>query len=160
MALPRSVVDHLTSHHGVISRSQLVTFGLAPRRVDRLVASGALESVHRSVYRLAGAPPTPLQAVAAACAFDDRVIASDTAAGRLWEWRKMGDTRDVTVLVPGVSSPLLAGVTIHRCHRIERSHWVERTDGAFLALFDGDYAVRLARRDVPDVMLESGVSIS
>ena len=36
----------------------------------------------------------------------------------------------------------------------------ERTDGAFLALFDGDYAVRLARRDVPDVMLESGVSIS
>ena len=36
----------------------------------------------------------------------------------------------------------------------------ERTDGAYLALFDGDYAVRLARRDCPDIMLEAGVNIS
>ena len=36
----------------------------------------------------------------------------------------------------------------------------ERTDGAYLVLFDGDYAVRLARRDLPDVELISGVTIT
>jgi hypothetical protein len=128
VALPRCITDHLSTHHGIASRSRLVELGLTPTRIDRLLRNGTLERVYRSVYRLTGAPPTPLQPLAAACAFDDRVIAAFTTAGRVWAWRKMGEG-DVCVLVPGVSSPLLHGVTIHRCHRIDRNHWIERDDG-------------------------------
>ena len=128
MPLSRAVAQHLSTHHGVVSRRRLLEVGLSNSHIDRLLRNGTLERVHRGVFRLRGAPPTPLQPLAVACAFDDRVIGAITTAGRVWGWRKMGDL-GVSVLVPGTSSPSLSGVTVHRCHHIERHHWIERDDG-------------------------------
>ena len=129
MALPRPLLDHFATHHGVASRAVLGQHGITPRRIDTLLRSGAIELVHRRVYRLGGSPPTPLQRIAALCASDGRIVASHTTAGRLWGWRKMGDPDDLTILVPGVTSPKLGGVSIHRCHLIDATHWKERPDG-------------------------------
>ena len=129
MSLPRPLLTYFAEHHGVASRPVLRDHGVHRRRIDTLLARGTLEAVHRGVYRLGGAPTTPLQPLAALCAFDGQIVASHTSAGRLWGWRKMGDPDDLTILVPGVSSPRLHGVTIHRCHLIEPGHWIERSDG-------------------------------
>jgi hypothetical protein len=72
----------------LVTYDQLLTIGLTPRQVQRMVATGALIRVRIGVYRVAGAPFGWNEAVLAAAlaAGHDAVVSHGTAAA-LWSLR-------------------------------------------------------------------------
>ena len=107
--------DHLDAarrQHGLVTRAQLLTT-MSVRQVDRLVASGALESLHRGVYRIAGVPDSWLQRVHAAqlMAGPDS-FASFGCAGACWGFD--GFSRgQVEITVPSRRRARIPGVVVH-----------------------------------------------
>jgi very-short-patch-repair endonuclease len=128
-ALAPAVSGWLSAHHGVIALDQLHRLGITARQVQRLVRSEVLVTSSRAVYRLAGAPQTPDQAMALACAVGPDVVVSHVSAGRLWGVRRLGRDQRLHVIIHGRSHRLIPGAVIHRCHRIGPVDVVERPDG-------------------------------
>ena len=129
MALNSSTTAWLAAHHAVITHAELARFGVSPREVQRLLREGRLVSYIRGVYRLAGAPTTPAQAAALACAAGPDVAVSHLSAGRVWRLRRLGADRRLHVLIGGAAHRRLPGAVVHRCHRIDVADVVERPDG-------------------------------
>ncbi|HET9691691.1 MAG TPA: type IV toxin-antitoxin system AbiEi family antitoxin domain-containing protein [Acidimicrobiales bacterium] len=81
---PDSVVVWLRANHGVISRAQAVSLGMAPGQVRRLVATGGWHVLHRGVYSPAPCSPTPHRdLLAAVLAGGAGAVASHRSAGWL-----------------------------------------------------------------------------
>jgi hypothetical protein len=88
---------------GVVSRRQLLARGLSSAAISRAVLEGTLAQVHRGVYRVAGAPDSPMLRLWAAVlwAGPGACFSHLTAAWWLWKLEGLGrrppDEVDVTV---------------------------------------------------------------
>jgi very-short-patch-repair endonuclease len=99
--------------HGLVHRAQAVELGMTPRQIQCRVAVGLLVPVHQAVYRVAGGPTSPVQAIlASTLAGGRRATASHRAAAWLWRLRGIEDPF-VEITVP-CGQPGPAGVTVHR----------------------------------------------
>ena len=127
--LSPSLVDWLSTRHGVVTLADLERFGVSRGRAQMLRQRGILCSHVAGVYRLAGAPRTPAQAAALACAAGPDVVVSHVSAGREWGFRRLGADARLHVVIAGQNHRRLPNVVIHRSHRIEAVDVVERPDG-------------------------------
>jgi hypothetical protein len=127
--LSASLVDWLSTRHGVVTLAELERFGVSRGRAQMLRQRGILRSHVAGVYRLAGAPSTPAQAAALACAAGPDVVVSHVSAGREWGFRRLGVDPRLHVVIAGQNHRRLPDVVIHRSHRIEAVDVVERADG-------------------------------
>jgi very-short-patch-repair endonuclease len=97
---------------GIVTRPQCRDAGIPDRTVDLWLATGRLERIHRSVYRMAGAPPCWEQSLrAAVLAAGPGALASHRAAARLWG---LVDEAPVEISVDRPLSHRLDGVLVHR----------------------------------------------
>lgn len=108
----------LSAHHGVITRSGLMSRGFSRSSVVALTRSGRLIPMWRGVYRSGAVPPGPMQVMTAVCQQHADVAIGFTTAGREWGFRHMTDAQ-IHVLVPHALTPTVPGVVIHRCRRID-----------------------------------------
>lgn len=108
----------LRDHHGVVARPDLAQMGFSSSAIGRMVERGELVIAHRGVYRSSAHPRTRLQTMAVACAVAPGGAIGFTTAGQELGLRGMTDAR-IHLLVPHGSTPTIAGVTCHRCRRID-----------------------------------------
>jgi very-short-patch-repair endonuclease len=117
----KSVDVHLNrlaaGQHSLAHRTQATELGMTARQIDERVASGLLIPEQRGVYRLAGAPRTPEQALLAAC-LAAGAVASHRSAGVLWAMRGVESARP-EIIVPATRCPTLRGVLVHRTDRLD-----------------------------------------
>ena len=118
----------LASRHAVARLADLEQFGVTRPQLERLLRDGVLIGYVRGVYRLAGAPQTPEQAAALACATGPDVLVSHQSAGRMWQFRRLGAASQLHVLFRGPSHHVIPGAIVHRCHRIDPVDVIERPD--------------------------------
>jgi hypothetical protein len=118
----------LRSHHGVISRTQLMVLGVSPAALKRMLATGELLQIYEGVYRHAIWPDTLLSRCAAICAADPRLTICCGGAIRIWQFRQ-GSGLSVHATTTATSVPIDDGTTIHRCPVMPTGHVHERSDG-------------------------------
>jgi very-short-patch-repair endonuclease len=123
-----AVNGYLSSHLGIISTDRLLEIGCPSRSIANLVADGELITMLPGVFRSAQWPCGREQTMAAACARNPAALIGFTTAGQQWGLRRMTD-RAIHVLVPHGRSPLMEGVVVHRCRRIDPVDMVRRSDG-------------------------------
>ena len=99
--------------HSLVHRTQALELGMTPHQLQDRVASGILVPVHRSVYRLAGAPASPEQALRAACLAAGGAVASHRSAAVLWGLRGV-EAAGIEITVPRMACPTLRSVVVHR----------------------------------------------
>jgi very-short-patch-repair endonuclease len=101
------------AQYGVVSREQLRDLGLTPSAIDRRVAGGRLQVVHRGVYAVGHRViVTRGRWMAAVLACGSGAALSHAAAAALWELRASEAVIvDVTARRTGRSRP---GIRIHR----------------------------------------------
>jgi very-short-patch-repair endonuclease len=128
-SLNPSVTAWLRSHHGAVTWTDLDRLGVSRHQINRLLRDGVLISHVRGVYRLAGAPRTPEQAAALACASGPDVVVSHISAGREWGFRRLGPDSGLHVVIAGPNHRLLPDVVVHRSHRVDPVDVVDRGDG-------------------------------
>lgn len=97
---------------------------MSRRQLEGALASGALVTVHRGVYRAAGSRRTFEQSVLAAC-LAAKGVASHATAATLWEMRGWNTSR-VEVTVAGRRQPQLAAVVGHCTRRLEHTDVARR----------------------------------
>jgi Protein of unknown function (DUF559) len=100
--------------HGVVSLSQLRTFGLTSDAVRKRKATGRLHPVHRTVYAVGRRRLTGRGIwMAAVLACGDHAVLSHRSAAALWDLRADNRARtDVTL--PGKSARSRPGIGVHR----------------------------------------------
>jgi very-short-patch-repair endonuclease len=99
---------------GVVTTTDLIDIGASKRQIAGLVRSGVLERVHRSVYRLRGAPPTLEQRALAACLAAGRgSVACGSTAGQLWRIIAPADG-PIYVTVPARRRSTHEGIVVRR----------------------------------------------
>jgi very-short-patch-repair endonuclease len=128
-AFDPSVAAWLSTHHGVITRADLLRLGVTGHQVKRLLRNRELVRYASGVYRLAAAPETADQRAALACAVGPRVMLSHQSAGRVWGLRGLGPDRRLHVTMPGRTKRLVPDAVVHWSHRIDPVDVVERPDG-------------------------------
>jgi very-short-patch-repair endonuclease len=111
-----SVLDRIGRvQHGLGTRDQLLVI-LGPDVLQRWITAGRLEVVFPSVYRFAGAPPSPHQLLLAAVLGAGKgALASHRSAAWLWSLlpeRALPVEPEITV--PSPRRPKLPGVIVHR----------------------------------------------
>jgi hypothetical protein len=121
----RTLLEKVASQRGVITLRQLRESGCDRRTVDRLIAAGEYRAVLPGVFLSAAWPLGREQVKIAACARNPSAVLAFTTAGQEWGLRKMVDER-VHVLVPHGASPIMDGVVVHRCRRIDPHDVVAR----------------------------------
>ena len=85
MDADRRIANLASVQHGLASRGQLVELGVTPDMIKSRLSAGHLELVHRGVYRVGGAPTSPVQSDLAAClAIGGLVAVSHRGAARPW----------------------------------------------------------------------------
>ena len=92
---------------GCFTRQQALVEGVTPNRLDHLVTTAAIVTVHpgRGVYRFAGAPATwESDLHAGALVMGPAAVVSHRSAARLWDLQRFGTTRAFEVLVAGRKS--------------------------------------------------------
>jgi very-short-patch-repair endonuclease len=127
--LSSSLVDRLSTRHGVTTIEELERLGVGRKRRAMLLRQGILCSYVAGVYRLGGAPRTVEQAAALACGAGPDVAVSHISAGRHWGFRRLGSDARLHVTIAGQNHRRLPNVVIHRSHRIEPVDIVEGPDG-------------------------------
>ena len=144
--------------HGIVSRSNLIRAGWSDSESKTAIANGLLVVVHRGVYRVAGAPWTPLaETQAAVLAAGAGAAASHRTAAWLWRLIEEPPARiELSVELPRFAR--LAGVTVHRTLDLS-PRWIRRRQG--IAVTDPlrtmlELGAVLPRWDVSDA-LERGV---
>ena len=128
-ALTSAVGAWVSTHHGVITSTELRRLGVTPDQLRRLLRIRALVPYAKGVYRLAASPETDDQRAALACAVHPGVVLSHQSAGRVWGLRRLGPDRRVHITLPGRSKRLVPGAVVHYSYRIDPLDVVERADG-------------------------------
>jgi very-short-patch-repair endonuclease len=107
------------TQHAVVHHRQAVELGMTPRQIQSRVAAGLLIPVHHAVYRLAGAPRSPEQALLASClAAGPSAAASQRSAAWLWRLRGFDDPQ--TEITVAAGQPALAATVVHRTRTLDR----------------------------------------
>jgi hypothetical protein len=115
----RGLAELAGRQHGVLSRKQILGFGLGTRTIRRRVEAGRLHPVHREVYALGRSTLDQRgEWMAAVLACGDGALLSHRSAAALWgliRWR----TPEVLAL-QGRKRP---GIAVHECgvHREEQT---------------------------------------
>ncbi len=129
MAVWRHAVDEwLRTHHGVIGARRLQLLGCSARTVGRMVERQELFTLLPGVFVSAQWPVGRSQRMAAICERNELAVIAFTTAGQEWKHRGVADPL-VHALVPHGSSPVMDGVVVHRCRRIDPVDVVTRPDG-------------------------------
>ncbi len=106
--------------HGVLSRAQLLEFGVTSRMVQRRVANGRMVPLHRGVYRVGPLESVHTREMAATLACGDGAVISHSSAASLWGLLPPCAERDpVEVsLVGGQSGRRRHGIRVYRVARL------------------------------------------
>ncbi len=100
------------AQHGVVTREQLLGFGLGHRGIEHRLVAGRLHSVRRGVYAVGRPQLTRLGALSAAVlAAGEGAHLTHRSAAELWG---VGPQAAFEVTVPARRNPRRAGITIHR----------------------------------------------
>jgi len=121
MSHTTTVLSLLAAEHGVASRQRLIDAGIPARAVDHELSVGRLVAVHPGVYRSAGTPADHaivLRSSLIATRPDGTL--SHRSAARHFGLPGRADLIELTV--PHNLRPRLAGVTVHRSHRLPDHH--------------------------------------
>lgn len=122
----------LASHHGVISRSVLLTVGYTGSAVKHLIRVRGWQTVFPGIYRCPAHPRTRAQMLTAICLYLPEAVIGFTTAGQELGLRRMTDPR-IHILVPQQRRVHLPGIEVHRCRRIDPSDIATtRADGVRL----------------------------
>ncbi len=117
-----------STHLGIISATKLIELGCGKRNISYMLQRDELVDMHPGVYRSPHWPCNREQRIAAVCARNPAAVISRTTAGQLWTLRRMKDPM-IHALVPHGSSPVMEGVVVHRCRRIDPVDIVCRPNG-------------------------------
>ncbi|HEY4607573.1 MAG TPA: hypothetical protein VIH06_00145 [Ilumatobacteraceae bacterium] len=117
-----------STHLGIINTSKLIEFGCSCRNIAKMVERQELLTMFPGVFRSAQWPCTRQQVLGAICARNDAAMIAFTTAGQEWTYRRMADPL-IHVLISHGCSPVMQGVVIHRCRRIDPVDIVQRPDG-------------------------------
>jgi hypothetical protein len=113
MSASRQLAEIAARQYGLITTGQLRELGIDREQRRQLVANGLLRSVRRSVYHLAGAPPSWERTVlAAVLAAGPGGVASHPSAGAVWALKHC-DPAPRAIYVSAPRQVRLAGVTTH-----------------------------------------------
>lgn len=120
----RYLQPHTTSDHecialaakqlGVITRQQLLSFGVGERAIDYRVATGLLIRCYPGVYRFPAVPSSWQQELLAVCLWTNGV-ASHRAAASLWRMAGIGRCLEITTTK---ALHGCAGIVVHRGGRL------------------------------------------
>jgi hypothetical protein len=108
------------AQHGLVTTAQALQ-RVSAGQLDRLARTGELEPVRRGVYRVAGAPATWLQELAAACLARPGAYASFRTAAALWGLESF-ERSALEITVPGSSRARLHGVVVHESRVVGSRH--------------------------------------
>jgi predicted transcriptional regulator of viral defense system len=114
----RDIARLASRSHGVVTRAELIAVGISPEQIGRRARRGALIRVHRGVYRVGHAAPSPhaLYLAAVRACGPDAVLAGIAAA---WLWEIVRRTPPA----PEVTAPTerrVPGVRCRRCRSLTR----------------------------------------
>ena len=111
-------LDRLAARqYSLAHRTQALDLGMTPRQLHARLEAGILVPVHRGVYRLAGAPTSPEQALLAA-SLAAGGVASHRSAAVLWGLRAVeAATPEITLV--RTACPTLRSVIVHRTGRLD-----------------------------------------
>ena len=111
----RTVLKLAQRQHGVVSRRQLMAFGMTPHAIAHRLRRGRLHRIHAGVYAV-GAPRLARKGewMAAVLACGPGALLSHRSAGRLWRICSEIHPSLVEVSVPSTRNPRRPGIHIHR----------------------------------------------
>src|SRR4051794_7405455 len=124
----RSMDLWFSTHLGIINASKLAELGCSDRNIGKMDERRELVTMLPGVFRSAQWPCDREQVVGAICARNEAAMIGFTTAGQEWTYRRMIDPL-VHVLITHGCSPVMEGVVIHRCRRIDPVDIVQRPDG-------------------------------
>jgi len=110
--------------HGVLTRDQLRSAGMARSAISRRVAAGRLQRLHRSIYAFgvaSGSPPAVALAAVLACG--PGAVLSHCSAAVLWGLVEGPHTGPHDVTVPGRHRVGDAGIRAHRTRALLAGDW-------------------------------------
>lgn len=129
MSSRRAALDaHLARNSGLVTIAELRQLGYTDDGAASLVRRQALRVIFPGVYRSAAWPPGRTSTLLAVCRRNPHAAISHTTAGQELGIRSMSGIA-LHALVPHSSSPVLAGVVVHRCRRIDELDVVELANG-------------------------------
>lgn len=114
--MERRIQDQTRHPHGVITRRQLIRLGLSPGAVQRRIAAGRLERLHRAVYLVGPVLPPHARPLAAVLACGAAAVVSHRSAARLWTLLPAPESaaEPVQVSLVGGHGESRAGIAVHR----------------------------------------------
>jgi hypothetical protein len=126
----------LHTQHGMITRAQLLTAGLAENTIDRWIKSGRLIPLYRGVYAVGHLSPSPhAKTMAALLACRPAAVLSHRSAAKLWGLIRYDGPIEVTA----DNTRRRPGIIVHR-HRLTDAevthHWGLRVTTAARTLAD------------------------
>jgi len=108
----RAVWSLARAQHWVLTRQQLLAFGVRPDAIKHRVASGRLHPVHGGVYAVGRRELSRLgQLMAAALACGEGAVLSHRCAAELWG---IGPRAAFEVTVPAGRTPKRPGIKVRR----------------------------------------------
>lgn len=109
-------------HHGLITTAQATTCGLSPTQITRRARSGRWERLARGVFRIVGAPPSPVQTTYAAllAAGNDAVVGGLSALS-LFSVCEAPRRPQLTIPPTASSRSVLAAVRRSPLARVDRT---------------------------------------
>lgn len=125
--LAARVAEVARRQYGVISRTQLLSLGMASATVAEWLRAGHLHLVRRGVYAV-GHPNISREGrwMAAVLAAGDGAVLSHVPAARFTGLDRAGGAGPIHVTVPRGRHPHPAGVRIHRPRQLARQDWMRR----------------------------------
>jgi very-short-patch-repair endonuclease len=161
---PEAVIAGIAGgQENVISRGQLLAAGLGRGAITHRARVGDLHPLHRAVFLIGHAPPTPRgRAWAALLAVGDGAVVSHRTAAELWGILRADDRREPEVTVLGRNPRPRPGIRVHRT--IDLPDWqVRDLDGLPItspARTISDLAGTEPTNDVEDALQEARVHLN
>lgn len=120
------MIDFARRNGGIVTRSEAIALGMAPRTLNRRVAEGILVELRPGVFALPGAPDPHLLDLATACRKLGAVVSHQSAAYLHGLHRPRQIKPTVSVLRN--RSKDLAGVTVHQVNDLDQNQ-IETVNG-------------------------------